>query len=92
MREKRRDRLHSSTQLSSTDALKKNSSAATPYLSLNSSNNSAILPMSDSGYQDVQYGSKVMVGCGCRTVKDVVTFIRERRIEYVELAWGMSSC
>eukprot|EP00026_Physarum_polycephalum_P007928 Phypoly_transcript_08000.p1 GENE.Phypoly_transcript_08000~~Phypoly_transcript_08000.p1 ORF type:complete len:281 (+),score=30.81 Phypoly_transcript_08000:86-844(+) len=45
--------------------------------------------MSDPNYQqDVQYGNKVMVGCGCRTVKDVVTFIRERKIEYVELAWA----
>lgn len=39
---------------------------------------------------DVLYNSngKVMVGCGCKNVGDVVAFIREKKIEYVELAWG----
>jgi len=31
---------------------------------------------------------KVMVGCGCRNVQDVASFIREKKIEYVELAWA----
>jgi hypothetical protein len=45
--------------------------------------------MSDPNYQDVQTdSSKVLVGCGCRSIRDVVTFIRERRIECVELAWA----
>lgn len=35
--------------------------------------------------------SSFMIGCGCRTVKDVIAFMKEKKIEYIELAWGMFS-
>lgn len=47
--------------------------------------------MSEPNSPDTQYSSNkstVMIGCGCRTVKDVVAFMKEKRIENVELAWA----
>jgi hypothetical protein len=32
--------------------------------------------------------SEVMVGCACKTPKDVIAFIRERKIEFLDLAWA----
>lgn len=35
------------------------------------------------------YKSPVMVGCGCKTAKDVLSFIKDKKVEYAELSWGM---
>lgn len=44
-----------------------------------------------SSPEDGSYSStktEVMVGCGCKTAKDVISFSKERKIEFFNLSWA----
>lgn len=47
-----------------------------------------MLPRAPAGGACASPKSEVMVGCGCKTPKDVISFSKERKIEFLDLAWA----